>query len=73
MAVNGSLSTTVALAGIPVMNLLAKATLRLHLEVSVFVFTEISPPSALNVSQITNFRFLPSDIILILKYIRAKL
>ena len=75
VAVNGSLSTAVVFGGIPVINLFAYATLRLHLDASVFVLTEISPVSALNVSQIISLRFLPSTIIFTLmvqKYINVK-
>ena len=64
--VNGSLSTAVVFGGIPVINLFANATLRLHLDVSLLVLTEISPPSALNVSEIISLRFFPSTTILTL-------
>ena len=67
MDVNGSLSTTVVFGSIPVRKRLAYATFSLHLDLSVFVWTDISPPSALNVSEITSFRFLPLDTILTLK------
>ena len=65
---NGSLSITVVLGGIPVINLLATATLRLHLDLSVLVLTDISPPSALKVSLMINFRFFPSETIFTLKF-----